>query len=301
MSRFALVSVTVALLVFLASPASGRSALQYVGDSVAPVRSSDHRSVLLVGRDDFLRAIDQRGRLYDRRTPPGCRTRELRFSRLLLGCSDKGVERPSVLNIKTGRRQTPPPPTSPSRYGPAVDSFYMAGRFWIAGARTFSNGGTLPLLMHRYTGEQVEYKGDADLDSPTLRITPHRGEPAPCGPFLQRSRRRRAETLVVRDCGHVKLVKPCPTGCFALTDDLVNGAFIDEGRLGQVDLASERVLRTWLLPRIPHQRVILTLTDRSVFASLLVGDSWRNYRGQLSKPGKTIVRSDTRPHQPSPH
>jgi hypothetical protein len=147
-----------------------------------------------------------------------------------------------------------------------------------AGRRTYPNGASIPVIMHRYTGESYEHKGVSDLDSPVLRVTPRSASPARCGPFLRSS----ATRLRVVRCGRGRLVKLCPTGCRAADSNLVNGAYAERGRIGQVALATRRVVRTWPLPEGRRERRRLALTRDSVFVSLFVDRRWRVFRGQLA-------------------
>jgi hypothetical protein len=132
------------------------------------------------------------------------------------------------------------------------------------------------VLRHRYTGEEYQYSGTPDLDSPTYHVEPHRGAPAPCGPFLTKWQRR----LLIAMCGTITVVKGCPHGCYALAGNLDNGAYVEDGRLRQVAMPSGRLVRAWRLPAGRRQRIKLTVTRDAVFVSLLVGDTWRVLRGK---------------------
>lgn len=87
------------------------------------------------------------------------------------------------------------------------------------------------------------------------------------------------------------MVKRCPQGCFALTAGQSNGAFVEQGRLAQLDLASGRVAQAWPLPSGDRERVVLSVTRRAVFAILLSGGSWRVYRGELADRRSTVSGS----------
>jgi hypothetical protein len=266
------------LTLLVASPAeaSTDAGLRYVGASTAPARSDDGHTALLTGNGSVV-AVDHGGRVHEHPTPPGCAPRRLRFPWLVLACVSADREQPAVLDVATGQVQRPPAPSASDLETRAADSFFAAGRFWIDGVRTYANGGQFAVLQHRFTGAVYVYTGVPDLDSPTYRVTPENLGSKPCGPFLTQSSRR----LRIIDCDTSSVVKRCPRGCYAAINDLVSGAYVEHDQVGQVALASARVVRTWRLPARRRDRVSLVLTDNAVFASLLVAGSWRVFRGEL--------------------
>lgn len=268
-----------ALLVVLPADASGAAGLRYVGESTARARSDDGRTAVLTGRDGSVVAVDRGGRVHEHATPSGCVPRRLHFPWIVLACMTDGRERPAVLDVASGRVQIPPAPSGSDPATLAVDSFSAAGRYWLKGVRTYSNGGGIPVIRHRYTGAQYLYSGTPDLDSPTYRVTPPQLASEPCGSLLTRSRQR----LRVDHCGRGSVVKRCPRGCYATVNNLVSGAYVEHGWLGQVALPSARVVHTWRLPTRRRDRIRLVLTDNAVFASLLVAGTWQVFRGDLAQ------------------
>jgi hypothetical protein len=123
--------------------------------------------------------------------------------------------------------------------------------------RTYPDGaGSMPVLRHRYTGYEFEYKGSPDLDSPTPHIEPMKLDSEPMTTYR------------------------CPRRCFALVARFTDVAYVEHNRVRYVSLPSGRVLRSWRLPA-RRERTRLLLAGHSVYASVLVNHRWRVYRGAL--------------------
>ena len=116
----------------------------------------------------------------------------------------------------------------------------------------------MPVLRHRYTGDEFEYKGSPDLDSPTPHI-----EPMMLGSVPMTTYR-------------------CPRRCLALVARFTDAAYVEHDRLRYVSLPSGRVLRSWRLPA-RRERTRLLLAGHSLYASVLVNHRWHVYRGALPR------------------
>ena len=288
-----LLLATVAILLAGPADAYANSALQYVGSFKGPARSDDGQTAVLMARDGTVTAVNRSGRVYSRALPPGCTPRRLRYPRLALACALDGAERPSVLNVTTGAVQTPPPATMGNRDAQASDSFFTAGRYWLEGIRTYTDGSSIPVVRHRYTPAQFRiWTGKADLDSPTYKLDPLPSSPQFfCGAYLTTT----ANRLRVLDCGRSTIVKGCPKGCYALADGALSGAYVEHDRVGQVALHSARVVRTWRLPTGRRERITLVLIGNAVFANLLVDGAWRVFRGELASITGTMATTSRSP------
>jgi hypothetical protein len=225
------------------------SALLSVGTSQAPARSDDGRSVVLFPHAGAITAVGPAGRVDARELP--CTARQLRYPRLVLACPA-----PSVMNVRTGSVQTPPDPPAPDG---AWATFFRAGRYWLQGVRTYPDGGgSMPVLRHRYTGYEFEFKGSPDLDSSTPHI-----EPMMLGSVPMTTYR-------------------CPRRCFALVARVTDAAYVKHHQLRYVSLPSGRVLRSWRLPA-RRERTRLLLAGHNLYASVLVNHRWHVYRGALPR------------------